>query len=181
MKKLLCAMLMICSLSPLYAQVNNIVEYNKVVWCAIGYNVAGYTHEGKGGFSAVVNCCGVHIDYGENIEGSQEANMGVGIYDGYKTSAFHIGYSLPVTECFKVTPVFGVSNWAKGYYDGLDYIIDDDAYIHNKFYPTYEYSRFDYGLILSYEIERAAVVYLNIERDNIGIGVGISFRTAEWQ
>ena len=165
--------------TPLSAQEVKFLDRNKMCIAAFGYNGNGWRHETVDGFSAMMNILGVHIDFGFNGEGNNEGNTGIGKYYGYKTSTWHIGYSIPACEWLKITPVVGSSKWAKGYYDGLDYTADGNG-IHNKFYPSEQYKKFDYGVVISAEIAKFVVLYVNVERYNIGAGLGISFRTDSW-
>lgn len=146
---------------------------------AFGYNGSGWSHNTVNGFQALVNIWGFHVDCAFNAEGNNEGNTGTGIYYGYRTWAVHVGYSFPICEWFKITPVVGYNYWGKGYYDGLDYTVDGNG-IHNKFTPLETHKDFDYGVVLSVEIAKFIVLYANIERHNIGVGLGISFRKDSW-
>lgn len=176
MKKIISIIVILLSITSVSAQKSSIIEYNKTPWAAFGYNCSGYSHKGVNGMCGMMNILGVHVDYAFNAEGNNEGNSGIDRYYGYETYAWHLGYSIPVTEYFKVTPVIGMSKWGEGYYDGLDYTIDENG-IHNQFNATYEYRRFDYGVVLSAEIKKTIVLYVNLERENIGVGIGVTFQT----
>jgi hypothetical protein len=173
---LIIALFLCASASAQEVKDNLFLSRNKGVVGAFGYNGCGWRFDRVDGMTVMLNIYGVHLDYSFNGEGNNEGNTGIDIYYGYRTHAFHVGYSIPICDWFKVTPVIGYNNWQEGYYDGLDYTVDGNG-IHNKFTATSYVRGFDFGLVLSAEIAKILVLYVNVERYNIGVGAGISFRT----
>jgi hypothetical protein len=179
MKKLLLIIATLLTIGVTEAQEvknNAFLVRNKGCVAAFGYNGSGWSFDNVDGVTALLNIYGVHFDFSFNAEGNNEGNTGIDIYQGYRTRSFHIGYSIPICNWLKITPVVGYNNWGKGYYDGLDYTVGQSG-IQNKFTATSRIKGFDFGAVVSAEIAKTVVLYINIERYNIGAGVGICLRS----
>ena len=107
-----------------------------------------------------------------------EKNMGIDKYEGYHAYSWHIGYSLPVCDWFKVTPFVGKAVWAQGYWDGGDWVVTDSG-IANNFIPDGWYHKgLDVGIELNFTIATYLNIFINATTYNIGFGLGgsIPFR-----
>lgn len=171
------ALIFICAASS--AQESKFLARNKGVSFGIGYNNSGSFRllkddyiTGVNGMSIYMFCWGAYLDVAFNTEGDQSGNMGIDIYDGYKTSAFHVGYAIPLCKWFRVIPVIGYSKWAEGYYDGSDYGVNGYGIV-NRFYPRKHLNAVDYGVVLQFMIGKWVDIVVNVEAYNIGIGAGI--------
>jgi hypothetical protein len=130
--------------------------------------------KGVSGANIAINVYGIYFDASFNVEGNHSGNTGIDKYYGYKTSSWHLGYSFPVCEWFKIIPVVGQSKYAEGFYDGLDYNVTNNG-ISNKFYVSGDsYTEFDYGVVFNFKICKFLNIYAAIERYNFGIGAGLS-------
>lgn len=151
------------------------VERNKAFSFNIGYNYS-YGVEGRykgvSGMSFALSLYGVYLDFSGNVEGNHAGNMGVDKYSGYKTQALHIGYTFPISDWMRIIPVIGYSTSAIGYYDGSDFTVDENG-VSNKFHASDKSVFFDYGVVVNVTIVKWLSLYANIERRNIGMGVGV--------
>lgn len=155
------------------------LDRNRAISLNIGYNnscIIGRRKQpnmhGVSGISVGISVYGIYINLATNTEGSHQSNMGVDKYRGYNTEAYHIGYTLPITDWLSVTPIIGKSSWQSGYYDGSDYTVDEYG-VHNKFYAEDSYSAFDYGAIINVTMFKYVNVFFNITHANIGGGIGM--------
>lgn len=157
---------------------SSFLDRNKAICLNIGYNNSSslwgkkpsYVH-GVNGISVGISAYGVYVSLAMNTEGAHHSNMGVDLYDGYNTAAYHIGYTLPISDWLSITPVIGYSYWQSGYYDGSDYTVDRYG-VHNKFIAEFSHSAFDYGAIVNFTLWKYVNVFFNITSNNIGGGLG---------
>ena len=178
MRKYLYIIAFLLSTTLLSAQESLFLERNKVLEVGVGYNGNGWTYDNINGTMLVLNIYGVHFDFGNNSEGNHENNIGVDKYSGYQMFTWHLGYSLPICDWLKITPVIGANKRASGYYDGGDYSFDSDGNVHNKFHPNSTLKGFDYGVVVTARFAKCLMAYVNIERHNIGVGIGFSLKMA---
>lgn len=152
------------------------LDRNKAVSVNCGYSYIFGKKEypemrGLSGANVGISIYGVYINIVGNLEGNYDSTMGVDKYNGYRTVAYHIGYTLPIAEWFSVTPIIGYSCWERGYYDGSDYYVDDYG-VHNRFHAEMSYKAFDYGAIINFTALKYINIYFNITTTNIGGGIG---------
>ena len=90
------------------------------------------------------NVFGAHFDYHSNTEGNHVRNLGVDNYDGYNAISWHIGYSIPITPHFSITPLVGKVNYQEGYYNGSNWGVDDNGIV-NEWVSVSELADIDFG------------------------------------
>lgn len=147
---------------------------NRCAYIGAGYNVC----DGVGGSVAMLSIHGFYLDYGTNTEGDYSNYIGVGLYDGYYTRSWHVGYSIPITKNFKITPIIGEIRWEEGYWDGSNWWITKYGIV-NNWVATNEYRALDYGVSFLYDLDISPFIsialYLNVQHHNIGAGFAMSF------
>lgn len=146
-------------------------QANRCTYLGVGYNSC----DDVGGVNFLLSCYGIYIDYSANSEGNYSSYTGIDVYDGYNTSSWHIGYSIPITSSFKITPLIGSVDWMSGYWDGGDWWVTNDG-IQNNFVPTATYKEIDFGINISYSFTNYTnwgfFIYANLSKYNIGGGIG---------
>lgn len=173
------------ALAQYVAPRSNFIERNRTFDINVGYSRLGAVGalrdnrvRGLNGMHAAVRLYGIYFDYSRNTEGDESKNMGIDKYEGYHAYSWHIGYSLPVCDWFKVTPFVGKAVWAQGYWDGGDWVVTDSG-IDNNFIPDGWYHKgLDVGIELNFTIATYLNIFINATTYNIGFGLGgsIPFR-----
>ena len=85
--------------------------------------------------------------------------------------AFHLGFELPITERFSLTPIVGYTNVVSGVTDGENYKIDEDGDRENAFYVKKRQESFDFGGIATVRLGKIVNVKATLTRHSVWAGV----------
>lgn len=115
--------------------------------------------------------CGVYIDCG-GWPRKHGSDTRIGYWNGdKKCTTFHIGYQIPIQECFRITPLIGYAYIAEGTTDGHHWSYNSHHGIVNSFIPTYTFKSFDYGVQITFNINHINI-HSTITKNNWCIGLG---------
>lgn len=94
-------------------------------------------------------------------------------WDDDECLTFHVGYQIPIQKWVRITPIVGYTYNACGTTDGYNYSCGNNG-INNKFNADYEYKEFDYGAVLTFNINHVNVS-ATLTNYNWYVGLGVEF------
>lgn len=144
---------------------------NKRMIISVDYSALNWSKNNVAGITTSINLFGVYADVGFNTQGNFALKRDGKQHDGYKVMSYHLGYTIPISHRFRLTPVLGYMHWQRGVYDSTK---------GGGFTPSAQERCIDYGFRISYEVFEAFCVSATLQRHIIGFGIGLCFNASDW-
>lgn len=154
MKKIIfvLVMLFVCTIS----QAQNKWEWfeTKNIYTATwSFGISSYydvAYPKKGGYDISFSIMGVYLSLGDaDADGRHSTN--VGTWGATSCGHFHIGYTIPISKYFSITPMVGRVNSKSGVVNGNDWYVGNHG-ITNKYTANDRKYYTDYGTLLNINI-----------------------------
>jgi hypothetical protein len=161
----------------------NTFKFNKSVEIGIHGGAVDFKGNSEfGSYGAIlfhVAIFGVYADIG-GLGAMNSSNVKLNKWMDHKSSAWHIGYQIPITKWLTITPIYGSYKHEYGVTDGSDYTVGYSG-IRNSFRSLKENSDKDYGTQISFKIlfdndylKPAMTLHFTITNNMIYGGIGVN-------
>ena len=150
MKKFFLLSIIFFSLS-INAEENIFSKYNQST--SFGIQFGAVDQQNDLGFQTLMfhlSVYGVYADIG-GWPRSHGSDVRVDKWDDESCFMFHLGYQIPISSWFKITPIAGYYNHKSGMTDGYHWKVTSNG-ISNSFKVQDQYSGFDYGVNAMFHI-----------------------------
>ena len=95
-----------------------------------------------------ISCLGIYYDWGcSTPQGINSLDLGR--WTGTSADYKHIGYTIPISRYFTITPLYGTITTRKGIVDGDDWYVSNVDGVTNRFKVEETHTCSDYGVILN--------------------------------
>ena len=172
MRRYLYILVLLLSVTSLSAQDYGIdLNNNRRMIIGASYSALNWSQTNIAGITTSISIYGIYADIGFNTQGNFKFKGDGTPRNGYKVNSYNIGYTIPISHRFRLTPIIGYMNFQSGIYDCQSV---------NEFSAIHTDKKINYGFVVGYEVFEALSITATLQRHVIGFGVGLCFNAEDW-